>query len=672
MKIKFLLAIFLFVFINRGSALNTDSLYQKIKYFPDSAKVIELNNFAQQLYENHPEIALKFTSEALSLSQKNNLKPEQIKSLFLMGVIHRKLGKIDQSLSFHLKSLEIAELINDNYFIASNFNNLGIIYKNQNDFKKAMEYYEKALEIQRELDNKKGMASLYSNIGVIFTKEKNFDKAIEMYKLSLETEHLLEDYHAVAGSLCNIGSAYWHKSDLKSAIKYYKMSLKLYDEYQDKYNKALILNNLGIIYSDLKEYSTAVDYCNSSISIAREIKDLSSVHYNYMALSEIYSRTRDFEKAYHYHLLSSQTKDSLISESSSKKIIELQQKYESDKREQEILVLTKEKELQDLELNKKRVIIYAFTGSFIVVLLLGIIVYKENRQKHYTNKKLKKAYSNIEEKNKDITDSINYAKRIQEALLKDEEHISENLPAHFILYKPKDILSGDFYWSLEKNGYLYLAVSDCTGHGVPGAMMSMLGIAYLNEITNGEQLLEPSEILNKLREKIVKELNQHGKVGESKDGMDISIIRLDLLTKELQWAGANNPLYIINEKVGSQQSEEKSIIKTANGLEYGNLQLIEIKPNKQPIGFHPNPTPFTNHRIQLKSNSFIYLLTDGFADQFGGPKGKKMKYAQLKKILFEFNSKSMAEQKEELNSVFEQWKGNLEQIDDVCIIGMKI
>jgi ligand-binding sensor domain-containing protein len=254
----------------------------------------------------------------------------------------------------------------------------------------------------------------------------------------------------------------------------------------------------------------------------------------------------------------------------------------------------------------------------------------------------------VEEKNKDILDSIHYAKRIQEALLKEEGHTSKHLPEHFVLFMPKDIVSGDFYWAMEKGKHWYVAAVDCTGHGVPGAFMSMLGMSFLNDILSGNQLLSPSEILDQLCNKVVKELRQTGESGGSKDGMDISLIRIDLITRELQWAGANNALNIIQ-----------------------NGQLYEIKADKQPIGYYPEQKPFTNHVIQLQANECVYIFTDGYADQFGGPKGKKFKYKQLEDLIFANHNLPAEEQKMLLKKTFIDWKGNLEQIDDVCVIGIK-
>ncbi|MES2590998.1 MAG: two-component regulator propeller domain-containing protein, partial [Bacteroidota bacterium] len=266
----------------------------------------------------------------------------------------------------------------------------------------------------------------------------------------------------------------------------------------------------------------------------------------------------------------------------------------------------------------------------------------------------------VEEKNKDILDSIHYAKRIQNALLRKEEYFVKHLPEHFVLFMPKDIVSGDFYWALRRGfslpteeeaskKYWYVAAVDCTGHGVPGAFMSMLGMSFLNEIANGDILHTPAKILNELRTKVIKELGQTGKMENSKDGMDISLIRWHLETNEIQWAGANNPLFLVR-----------------------NGELQKIKGDKQPIGYYPESKPFTNHTLQLQEGDCIYIFTDGYADQFGGPKGKKLMYKQLEQLILTNCHLSMDNQKRILKKTFMEWKGELDQIDDVCIIGIKI
>ncbi|HXB12644.1 MAG TPA: two-component regulator propeller domain-containing protein [Bacteroidia bacterium] len=255
----------------------------------------------------------------------------------------------------------------------------------------------------------------------------------------------------------------------------------------------------------------------------------------------------------------------------------------------------------------------------------------------------------LEEKNKDIIDSINYAKMIQVALLKEEERVSMHLPDHFIVFKPKDIVSGDFYWALEKGGYFYLAAVDCTGHGVPGGFMSMLGVAFLNEITADSELLTPAEILNSLRDKIIKELRQMDEDREGQDGMDMSIMRLNLKSNEVEWSGANNPFWYLT-----------------------NGELKDIIPDKQPVGYYPVMKPFTNHKIQLEKGDLFYLFTDGYADQFGGPRGKKFHSSQLKEILASISKEPMIEQKRMLKEKFESWKGEMIQVDDVLLMGVRV
>jgi ligand-binding sensor domain-containing protein/serine phosphatase RsbU (regulator of sigma subunit) len=271
------------------------------------------------------------------------------------------------------------------------------------------------------------------------------------------------------------------------------------------------------------------------------------------------------------------------------------------------------------------------------------------QQLQNANEKITEQKKVVEGKNKDILDSIYYAKRIQDALLKEDENADSNLPEHFVLFKPKDIVSGDFYWVVEKKGYWYIAVVDCTGHGVPGAFMSMLGMAFLNDIISNETRPTPSEILDKLREKVVIELRQTGKTGESQDGMDVSLIRIHLKTKQLQWAGANSPLSLMR-----------------------NGQLQEIKADKQPIGYYPGAKPFTNHIIELKTGESVYIFSDGYVDQFGGSRGKKFKHKQLRTLIQSIYQKPMIDQKEILDTTFKNWKGEYDQVDDICIIGFRV
>ena len=254
----------------------------------------------------------------------------------------------------------------------------------------------------------------------------------------------------------------------------------------------------------------------------------------------------------------------------------------------------------------------------------------------------------IEKQNKEIRYSFDYAKRIQSTVLPPAD-VFENLFAeHFIFFKPRDIVSGDFYWISQKGNKIIITASDCTGHGVPGSLMSMLGITMLHEIVNEKDITGSDKILNELRVNIARTLKQEGKPGEQKDGMDMVLLIYNRTTQELEFSGANNPMYIIRDG-----------------------EMLEYKGNNMPVAYYDNMTDFDRHTIKLQQNDRVYLFTDGFPDQFGGPDGKKFKYKPFKELLLEMHDRPMDEQKKILQMVFDEWKGELDQIDDVLVMGLR-
>lgn len=256
----------------------------------------------------------------------------------------------------------------------------------------------------------------------------------------------------------------------------------------------------------------------------------------------------------------------------------------------------------------------------------------------------------IEEKNKDIVSSINYAKRIQTALLASDTLLNKNMPEHFVLYKPKDIVSGDFYWGEAVDGKFLLCTGDCTGHGVPGAFMSLLGISFLNEIVIERKIVRPDLIFNQLRDDIIRTLNPAGTLEEGRDGMDAVLCSFDFANHKLEFSCSNNPLWVIREN-----------------------KLIEFKPDKQPIGMYEGELkPFALQEFPIQKGDMIYAFTDGYADQFGGEKGKKFKYKHFQEELLKNHMKPVAEQRAILDDIIEKWKGSLEQVDDILVIGIRI
>lgn len=255
----------------------------------------------------------------------------------------------------------------------------------------------------------------------------------------------------------------------------------------------------------------------------------------------------------------------------------------------------------------------------------------------------------IHRQKKELTESIRYASYIQKALLPSPILFKKLLPDHFVLYQPRDIVSGDFFWITKKKSDIIIAVADCTGHGVPGAFMSILGITTLNEVVNRGCYSSAGSILNQLREGIMKALNQTGQEFEQKDGIDMALCLLDTESNQIEYAGAFNPLYIVQNK-----------------------RLVEINGDKMPIGVAAEEEkPFKTHRFSLEPENVIYLFTDGFVDQFGGTKGKKFKYQPFRNLILKIHELPMHKQKEELYMAFEKWKGEQQQLDDLLILGFR-
>ena len=363
-----------------------------------------------------------------------------------------------------------------------------------------------------------------------------------------------------------------------------------------------------------------------------------------------------------FNRANSRSKDNMAAQ-----LAELAVKYESEKQEKKIAMLQKDQELNDVKFaakdkelkdTKNTITLFIF-GAILVAVLLAFVI-RSNILRKQANKELAQQKETIleqkaevesqkhlvEEKQKEIVDSINYAKRLQDAILARPEEIDRWFPENFLLYQPKDIVAGDFYFFEVTDSHIFYSAADCTGHGVPGAMVSIVCSNALSRCIKEFRLTDPGRILDKTRELVLETFSKSS--SEVKDGMDISLMVVDKANKNVKWSGANNPLWYIINNV-----------------------LHEIKPNKQPIGKTDNPLPFTTHEIPVIPGTIVYLFTDGFADQFGGPKGKKFKYKQLEESAMLFSSLRMKEQKEALWKKFLNWKGSLEQIDDVCLLGVK-
>lgn len=587
-----------------------------------------------------------------------------------IGIVFEEQGNFPKALESFLSSLSMNEKLGYKKGIAGNLISIGIVYKEREENQKALDYYFKALKIVEEMDNDSWKSLTLINIGNVYANQHQSEKALEYYFKALVLSEKLDNKSGMSTNLGNIGIIYKDDGQYEKALEYYFKALKIAEENGRKEEIGRHTGNIGALYIQQKKYKDAETYLLNALKISTEIGDLNVTKEWHMNLSDLYSRQQQWQKSLDHYKKSVSARDSIYNKENTIKALRAQMNFDYEKRATADSVRNIESQkvkdaeilAQRSQLNQEKTQRYSLYGGLLLVLIFSGFLF--NRFKVIRKQKIfiEEQKHLVEKKNKEVFDSINYARRIQEALLKEEEHITEYLPPHFVLFKPKDIVSGDFYWSQEKKSlaneskgdiFWYLCVADSTGHGVPGAFMSMLGTAYLNEINASENVLTPAEILNKLRDKIVKELKQSGEAGESKDGMDVSMMRLNLRTMEMQWAGANNPLWI------SRMVE-------------GKLALIEMKADKQPIGYTISPKPFTNHDISLSKGDTIYLFSDGYADQFGGSLGKKFKQKQLKEKLLSIYHEALSVQKEILTNTFEEWKGELDQLDDVTMIGLRI
>lgn len=624
-------------------------LYHKANQ--DSVRLSLLNS----LIENCNDEALwpKYNDFMLKMAENGNGSNfyliYQAAALNNIGYDSDNKGDVNKAIDYYTRALKLREKAGDKKGIAESTNNLGSLYSYQNDTRAAIACYEKAVKLYEEIGDIQGSAQSLNNMGNGYNNIGNHQKAIEYNVKALHIQEKYNDKLGMSNSLDNLGIAYEEVGDTNKAIEYYSKSLEIREELGNKSSIAQSLYNLGDIYYECKNITKAKFYADKSFQLSKELGFPKQIEDAADLLYKIYQKENNPSKALEMYKLYIKMRDStngieLVRETTSSKY-----KWQE---EQVKLKYEKETAVAAAESKRQRLFLILIAFSAIAIGIIALIVYKNLQRYKKAKLIIEHQKELVEEKQKEILDSIRYAKRIQDAVLKDQEHVSEHLPGHFVIFQPKDIVSGDFYWGLEKDNHWYVAVADCTGHGVPGAFLTILGTSFLNEINATDILLTPADILDKLRARIIKELSVTNKENnETKDGMDISLARLNLITKELMWAGANNPLWIVK----------------ANKKE-----LIEIPAHKQPIGYYPTLTPFPNHVIELQKGDTFYLFTDGYADQFGGEKGKKLKYKPVKNILLDASQESMDAQKQILLSYFAKWKSSYEQTDDICIIGINI
>ena len=544
--------------------------------------------------------------------------------------MYDQFGQYEKAMHHALNALKASKLISDESNKADCYTLLGQIYSRIYDYSNAIHSLKEGLDIRRNTKEEKAMASSLNLIARNYVLDKKYVEAKKYYEESLMLRETIKDLDGIPWTYLGLASLFTEKKEWNHSLEFYNKAEQSNQNKELRFELLCLLGK-GKICLNQNKIDNGIIYLTKALVIARTLKIISLESEAHQLLSEAYEKTNDLTKAlYHY-------------------------KYFNEQRQE---ILSNEK----VNMLKHQQIAFSVENAE-----------KEAEIYRLKNVELKNAFDQIalqhhelEEKSKEITDSINYAKRIQDAYLPEKELFDILFINAFLLFKPKDIVSGDFYYYTQLNtSSVLFAAADCTGHGVPGAIMSVICCNALNEAVGKKEIHQPNLILNEVRNSVTTAFKKQGVITQ-KDGMDISLVRL--IYKEgkttLQFAGANNPLWIIRK--GKPNLENETVYLTPTHY------LIEIKADKQPIGNFEKMNPFTLHEMDLQEGDTLYSFTDGLADQFGGVGGKKLKSKALKELLLSLQNYTMKEQHTFIDKAYNDWKSGYEQIDDVCMIGVRI
>jgi len=565
-----------------------------------------------------------------------------------------------------IKNKVVAERLKNPVKLIETLNAIGNVYKDLEHYPMALRSYKEALAVCEASDNSTKTYLIQSNVAIVHNLlHQNDSSNLICFKILKTMQIYKKSDPQFEGSIYGVILSNFIDKRIKDSVEKYSLIALGYQKNSgDMLSYAGNLHNLGGFYNDIKEYKLAQECLVEAIKVNPGHIELMIDSKKSLADALYYLKNYKLSAETYFECLT--LKDSLYKIQTVDKLSEMEVKYETGKKEEELKRLGAEKEITDLKAKQSQIWLIVASVGILFVIIIASVLFKQNKNRQQANKLLQDQNDEIVHQKKEITDSINYAKRIQLAILPPDKMVKKLLPTAFVMYKPKDVVSGDFYWIEEKNGIVMFAAVDCTGHGVPGAMMSVVGLNLLNQAVKEKELTVPSDILKHLDTGVTDTLRQSGDTESIKDGMDLSLCSYDPKTLELQYAGAFNNLWVVRKNISSSY-------KLQNKFEiFFEEHLLEIKADKFPIGSNLDGIAdnYTNHTLQLQKGDCVYLYSDGYADQFGGPKGKKYKYNSLKKLLVSIHELPPDEQRQKLLFSFESWRGDLEQIDDILVMGV--
>jgi len=559
----------------------------------------------------------------------------------------KKINKPEKAFDVYKELIDLAEKSESTLMLAEVYENMGLLFSSIKDIEKSISYFGKSLQLYSKIKDWKGIAKCYLNLGNSNSSKGYTDLAIECFEKGLEIDAKYNNNEKKAEFLSGIGTVYFNLSNNEKALYFYKEALKVQEVVKPN-DVVFLKNNIGVVLMELERYNEAKSYLIEAYFSSSNPRNKADYAFN---LAQMYEQLGDYKSAIDFMDTYVRLNDSLNNAIYTKNLSETEAKYQNEKREEQNILLSE-------RLKNKSLQIYFALAAILLLVGLAFFIFRGLRQKNKANIALSDKNKIIEEKSllveeqhKDITDSIKYAQRIQQAILPPDKLWNNILPQSFVFYQPKDILSGDFYWIEETTEHIFIAAADCTGHGVPGALMSIVNYNLLNRAVLEHGLTNAGAILDSVNKYLTLSLHQTYQESAVRDGMDVSLCVINKKTKKMDFAGAFNSIYLIR-----------------------NNAIQEFIPDKQPVGafIEDNIKPFTSQSFQLLENDVVYMFTDGYADQFGGPKGKKYKYKQLQHLLLSSYTKPFDEQNQIFKSAINDWKGSLEQVDDILLLGYKI
>lgn len=693
----------------------------------DSLRAVKLYAKADSFYnKNQLDSSLLYLNKALPLFAKLGKQSSYSSLLTFRGGIYRTLGSYAKALSDFYSALEICHKLGERYNEANVLNNIGAIYRLRGNYPTALDYYFKALRIFREINSQEGQADVLNNIGIVHLSQKLFDKALTYYKKSLRIEQLLNNQYGIGISHLNMGEVYRKTNQYDKAIdhylkalvyitaendldaigtiyneiaginidrgridevaKYLRLAKETFIHLQSNYRLAECELNFCKYFLKKGEFPKAISACKQALTLAKKSKALDLISLAHKQLSDIYNRTGNVSQSYHHYKRYIATRDSIFNEENTRKSIQAEMLYQFERKQEKTRIEQakleaqyKERSQREATVRKFLILIILLASAFIVLSVYALLrIKKSNRElKEHQNEIqekneellqqqeeilaqrdeierknyiLEQSQHIIEDKNQRMVSSIEYAQTIQLALLPKSSLLSPLFDEYFIVYLPKDIVSGDFYWVSQNESSIFIAVMDCTGHGVPGSFMSLIGNTLLNKIVNEWEITNPADVIEMLNTELRKALKQDHSDTKLHASIDLAFVRIDKTEKKGVFCGAGRPLIIIQ-----------------------NGELQKIKGNiRSAGGFQPAlKKPFTNTEFSVDRQTVLYLFSDGYGDQLGANR-KKFGQSKLVELLHKIHHQPMHQQKEILLNMLENHMQGTEQIDDICIFGIKV